>query len=238
MKFNVLKHIEKVFALALTLIWISMAVSLVLKPPPSFSDDLRVRPFGLSLKEKDELIAREVFMEKMKAGEDKFKYELLLSREMFGEIKQPKGKGRVVVAALLEVVAISHVPLPLKYMGFIELELPGGALALRGQVHWGEQTLFISPGDKIRGFKIVSITKEQILAQRGRGEEKLVLPIRERILGKELVATVYDRIQKRKFSGLKVGDVFGGGVKTPDIDASSVLILMLDGKEEKLFLKK
>jgi len=230
MKLDILKHIEKVFALALTVVWVAMAVSLVLKKPASFSDDLRVRPFELSQKEKDELAARKAFMEKMKAGEDKFKYELLFSKEMFGEIKQTEV--RVVVAALLEVVDISHVPLPLKYMGFIHL--PGGGL--RGQVHWGKRTIFISPGDKIRGFKIISITKEQILVQRG-GEE-LILPIRERILGKELVATVYARIQKKKFSGLRVGDVFGGGVKVLDIETDSVLLLMLDGKEEKLLLKR
>ena len=230
MKLDILKHIEKIFALALTLIWISIAVSLVLKKPPSFSDDLRVRPFELSRKEKDELAARRAFMEKMKAGESQLKYEPLFSREIFGEIKQPTVP--VVVAALLEVVAISYVPLPLKYMGFIER--PDGAL--RGQVHWGEQTLFISPEDEIRGFRIISITKEQILVQVG--EKKLVLPIRERILGKELVATVYDRIQKRKFSDLRVGDIFGGGIKALDIDTNSVLLLMLDGKEEKLFFKR
>ena len=231
MKLNILKHIEKVFALALTLIWASMAVSLILKKPPSFSDDLRVRPFELSRKEKDELTARKAFMEKMKAGESQSRYEPLFAREIFGEIKQPKVP--VVVAALLEVIDISHVPLLLKYMGFIEL--PDGG-DLRGQVHWGDRTLFISPGDKIRGFRIISLTKEQILVQRG--EEKLILPIRERILGKELVATVYDRIRKGKFSDLRVGDVFGGGIKVLDISTDYVLLLMLDGKEEKLLLKR
>jgi len=223
MKLNILKHIEKVFALALTVVWVSMALSLVLKKPPSFSDDLRVRPFELSRNEKDELAARKAFMEKMKAGEDKFRYEPLFAREIFGEIKQPTVT--VVVAAMLEVVGISHVPLPLKYMGFIHL--PGGDL--RGQVHWGDRTIFVSPEDKIRGFRIISITKEQILVQRR--EEELILPIRERILGKELVATVYDRIRKSPFSGLRVGDVFGGGIKVLDIGTDYVLLLLIDGKE-------
>ncbi len=153
-------------------------------------------------------------------------YNSLLTRDIFSETKVPVV---IEIAPVFEIRSIERLPLSFMYKGFIET--PDGSLL--AQFNWDGSTKFVRTGDKIKGFKILEITKQAVLIQTPENL-KISLKNNKVALGGDYQIVFFDSANKKTYT-LKKNELLIGKYKVIDINDDSVILLK---DNEKITLKK
>ncbi|GEM_PF-5488849 len=233
----IIRYIERIFFMLL-LIWIGMSIFLILKgyfykPPQSIGQIIQDMNFTPPESEDKEHKRLSELIKLIKEPEPKESYAALLKRGLFykhGEEDvsplpdptkvEPQGPE-------FEVIRITPVRIPIKYMGF--LESPGGGLS--AQI----DSSIVSEGDTVIGYKILEITKEYVKAAKPGGGE-IIFNLLEEVVSEESEAIIRNKRSGRNYK-VRKGDVIVNK-KVADIKIDSVVLLNEDGTEEVLPLKK
>ncbi len=235
----IIMHIERIFFMLL-LIWIGMSIFLILKgyfykPPQSIGQIIQDMNFTPPESEDKEHKRLSELIKLIKEPEPKEFYTGLLKKGLFSEmlgevpttITDTDSQKVVPQGPELEVLRITPVRIPIKYMGF--LESPGGGLS--AQI----DSSIVSEGDTVIGYKILEITKEYVKAAKPGGGE-IIFNLLEEVVSEESEAIIRNKRSGRNYK-VRKGDVIVNK-KVADIKIDSVVLLNEDGTEEVLPLKK
>ena len=138
----------------------------------------------------------------------------------------PSPPGPDITGPEFEVLRITPVRIPIKYMGFLEL--------LNGELSAQIDSSIVSIGDTVMDYKIMEITKKHVKATRTGGGE-IIFNLGEEVVSDESEAQIKDTKGGRVFR-MKKGDMIDKK-KVVDIKIDSVTLLNEDGTEEILTLK-
>jgi hypothetical protein len=141
------------------------------------------------------------------------RYQPIFDRNMF--IK-PEPPVEVFSPEKLKVVAISYVPLPFMYNGFIAKS--DGTII--GQINWSGKTYFVKKGDKFRDYKVVEIKSKILKVENKDGQ--ITLDYKKVSNGKELVAKLHDSMNNKDIEVRKADAI--GEYKVLDIKTDSVVL--------------
>lgn len=236
----IIRYIEQVFFILL-FIWVGMSIFLIIKG--YFYKPLRV--IGQSATDKDwtqpESEDREQkrfseLIKLMKEPEPKEFYAAILKKRLFYKMPEEvfQGSGiEVPPGPELEVLRITPVRIPIKYMGF--LELPGGGLSAQIESSVQIESSIVFVGDIVAGYKILEITKKYVKAMRADGSE-LIFNLLEEVVSEESETIIRDKKKGRVYK-VRKGNMIDKK-KVLDIKIGSVTLLNEDGTEEVLPLKK
>jgi hypothetical protein len=233
----IIKHIGQVF-FVLLLLWIGMSIFLIIrwyfhKPPEVVDKPTQHKIFTPPESEEEAKKKLKELIRIIKEPEPMEFYTALWGKGLFHEkdeevLPKPKpGLEDVPSGPELEVIRITPVRIPLKYLGFIEL--PNGGLSAQ------MDSSIVSKGDIIMGYKIMEITKEYVKAEKPGGGE-IIFNRNEEVVSEESEAVIKDKKSGQVFR-VKKGDMIGKK-KVSDIKIDSVILLNEDGVEEALPLKR
>lgn len=222
----------------LLLLWIGMSIFLIIrwyfhKPPEMISKAIQEGNFTPPESEEEAKKKLSELIKIIKEPEPMEFYTALWGKGLFHEkdeevVHKPKpGHEDVPSGPELEVIRITPVRIPIKYLGFIEL--PNGGLS--AQI----DSSIVFTGDTVMGYKIMEITKEYVKAQKPGGGE-IIFKLNEEVVSEDSEAVIKDKQSGQVFR-VKKGETIGKR-KVTDIKIDSVILLKEDGVEEALPLKR
>ena len=232
----IIRDIGQVFFMLL-LLWIGMSIFLIIrwyfqKPPEVVEKPTQHNIWTPPESEEEAKRKLSELIKIIKEPEPMEFYTALWGKGLFHE-KDEKGDTKpppeppVPPGQELEVIRITPVRIPLKYLGFIEL--PNGGLS--AQI----DSSIVFTGDIVMGYKIMEITKEYVKAEKPGGGE-IIFKLNEEVVSEESEAVIKDKQSGQVFR-VKKGDMIGKK-KVSDIKIDSVILLKEDGVEEALPLKR
>ena len=221
----------------LLLLWIGMSIFLIIrwyfqKPPEVVEKPTQHNIWTPPESEEEAKRKLSELIKIIKEPEPMEFYTALWGKGLFHE-KDEKGDTKpppeppVPPGQELEVIRITPVRIPLKYLGFIGLPNGGVSAQIDGSI--------VSKGDIVMGYKIMEITKEYVKAEKPGGGE-IIFNLNEEVVSEESEAVIKDKQSGQVFR-VKKGDMIGKK-KVSDIKIDSVILLKEDGVEEVLPLKR
>jgi len=159
---------------------------------------------------------QEAFLSIKKLLESPFpysKYQPLIEKNIF---VKPEPPPEVFTPDKLEIIAISAVPLPIMYNGFIE-KSDGTRI---GQINWSGKTYFVKRSDKVKDYRVTEINSKNIKIENKDGQ--IVLEYKKQAKSRELVAKLRNSMDNKEYEVKKNDEI--GGYKILDIKTNAVIL--------------
>lgn len=225
------KNLNKNILIALLGIWVVVAIvmsffQIRLKLVYTKGMERRIVSTESAVKAVQDFSAYSDILKKTATPEKISYYDKLFERDMFIEIRLDQV---VDFPPVFEIQNIEKLPLSLMYKGFIQYE--NGMIA--AQINEDSETRFVKKGDKIKSYKVIDVTKDEVVLL-GPENFKILLKLNKVAPSNEYQVIMFDSANKRTYK-LKKNESLIGKYKIIDIKDDYVIILK---DNENITLKK